>query len=90
MQHFFPSATTDYAYFTSRLYPVKNSDERFKNMTSGFVQSSADINRKIFDEDHQICKRIPSQSWSTSAPRYTSTLEQKLLHFRQSCDRWNK
>lgn len=90
MQHFFPSATTDYAYFTSRLYPVKNSEERFKNMTSGFVQSSADINRKIFDEDHQICKRIPSQSWSTSAPRYTSTLEQKLLHFRQSCDRWNK
>lgn len=89
MQHFFPAASTDTAFFTSRLYPSKNSEPRYKDMTSGFVQSSAEVNRKIFDEDHQICKRISSMTWSTSPPRFTSTLEQKLLHFRRSCAKWN-
>jgi hypothetical protein len=59
-------------------------------MTSAFVQSSAEVNRRIFDEDHQICKRIPSRTWSTSAPRFRSTLEQKILHFRRSCASWNE
>lgn len=90
VQNFFPSPSTQSTFFTSRLYPAKNSEPRYKDMTSGFVQSSADINRKIFDEDHQICRRIPSNSWSTSPPRFTSTLEQKLLHFRASCAQWNK
>ena len=90
VQHFFPSTSVDSTFFTSRLYPAKNSDPRYKKMTSAFVQSSADINRKIFEEDHQICRRIPSKSWSTSAPKFTSTLEQKLLHFRASCEKWNK
>lgn len=89
VQSFFPSVSTKSTYFTSRLYPAKNSEPRYRDMTSGFMQSTAEINRKIFDEDHQICKRIPSKSWSTSAPKYISTLEQKLLHFRQSCAYWN-
>ena len=90
VQNFFPSPSADSTFFTSRLYPAKNSEPRYKDMTSGFVQSSAEINRKIFDEDHQICMRIPSKSWSTSPPRFTSTLEQKLLHFRASCAPWKK
>ena len=90
IQSFFPGASPDAAFFTSRLYPVKNSEPRYKYMTSGFVQSSAEVNRKIFDEDHQICKRISSKSWSTSPPRFTSALEEKLLHFRSVCAKWNK
>ena len=90
IQSFFPGASPDAAFFTSRLYPVKNSEPRYKDMTSGFVQSSAEVNRKIFDEDHQICKRISSKSWSTSPPRFTSALEEKLLHFRSVCAKWNK
>ena len=90
IQSFFPWASPDAAFFTSRLYPVKNSEPRYKDMTSGFVQSSAEVNRKIFDEDHQICKRISSKSWSTSPPRFTSALEEKLLHFRSVCAKWNK
>jgi len=90
VQNFFPSPSTESTFFTSRLYPSRNSDPRYRDMTAGFVQSTAEINRKIFDEDHQICKRIPSKSWSTSFPKFISTLEQKLLHFRQSCANWNK
>lgn len=90
MQSFFPAIDTEHAFFTSRLYPTKNSDPKYKNMTAAFVESSAQINRKIFDEDHQICKRIPAKSWSTSPPKFISSLEDKLLHFRRSCAKWNK
>ncbi|WP_407730439.1 aromatic ring-hydroxylating dioxygenase subunit alpha [Pseudomonas helleri] len=90
MQSFFPSSDSRSSFFTSRLYPVKNSESKYKEITSSFVTSSAQINRQVFDEDHQICKRIPAKSWSTSAPKFTSTLEQKLLHFRRSCAEWNK
>lgn len=90
LQSFFPSTSTESTFFTSRLYPTRNSDPRYREMTSAFVQSSAEVNRRIFDEDHQICKRIPSRTWSTSAPRFRSTLEQKILHFRRSCASWNE
>lgn len=90
IQNFFPALTTDQTFFTSRLYPAKNSEPKYKEMTSAFVESSAQVNRKIFDEDHQICKRISAKSWSTSAPKFTSSLEQKLLHFRESCAKWKK
>ncbi|CAI2795945.1 Rieske 2Fe-2S domain-containing protein [Pseudomonas fluorescens group sp.] len=89
-QNFFPSTSPDSTYFTSRLYPVRNSDPRYREMTAGFVQSSAEVNRRIFDEDHEICQRIPSKSWSTSAPKFISVLEEKLLHFRHSCGYWNR
>ena len=90
VQSFFPALTDEKAFFTSRLYPVKNTELRYKDMTSSFIESSAKVNRAIFDEDHQICKRIPSKSWSTTPPTFTSTLEEKLLHFRQSCAKWIK
>ncbi len=89
MQNFFPTATTKQTFFTSRFYPTKNSDPRYTEMTKLFADSSAQMNRKIFEEDHQICLRIPSTSWSTTAPAFTSIFEQKLLHFRRSCAKWD-
>jgi phenylpropionate dioxygenase-like ring-hydroxylating dioxygenase large terminal subunit len=90
MQNFFPSPKSDRAFFTSRLYPARTSDARYTEVTALFSKSSAELNRKVFDEDHQICKRIPSDSWSVMAPKYLSTLEQKIVHFRQSCSKWVK
>ncbi|WET12371.1 Rieske 2Fe-2S domain-containing protein [Pseudomonas sp. D3] len=90
IQNFFPSASNESTFFTSRLYPTRNSESRYKDMTQGFVHSSAEMNRRIFDEDHQICKRIPSKAWSILPPRFTSTLEEKLIHFRESCAKWIK
>lgn len=89
LQNFFPAVTPAQTYFTSRFYPTKNSEPRYQEMTYSFVESSAKMNRKIFEEDHQICQRIPSSSWSTTPPPFTSIFEQKLLHFRRSCAKWD-
>ncbi len=90
VQNFFPSPNADRTFFTSRLYPARPSDPRYAEVTALFSKSSAELNRKVFDEDHQICKRIPNDSWTVMAPQYLSTLEQKIVHFRQSCAKWIK
>jgi len=90
MQNFFPSPKGDRAFFTSRLFPARTSDSRYSEITDLFSKSTAELNRKVFEEDHEICKRVPSDSWTVSAPKYLSSLEQKIAHFRQSCAKWDK
>lgn len=88
MQNFFPSAQTDRTWFTSQLYPLRAASERYDEIVSTFMTSTAENNRAVFEEDHTICKRIPGDTWSWNAPRYHSSLEAKLLHFRASCAEW--
>lgn len=88
MQNFFPSARDDRTWFTSQLFPLSAASDRYAEIVSTFMTSTAENNRAVFDEDHSICKRIPGDTWSWDAPRYYSSTEAKLLHFRASCAEW--
>lgn len=88
MQNFFPSSRDDRTWFTSQLFPLSAASARYEEIVSTFMTSTAENNRAVFDEDHSICKRIPGDTWTWDAPRYFSSTEAKLLHFRASCAEW--
>lgn len=85
LQNFFPSDHSSKTYFNSRLLTATLRDGVDPSMLREFFDSTAQMNRKIFAEDHQICRRVPLDSWSPYPPRYYSTSEAKLLQFRRSC-----
>ncbi|MDH0749780.1 Rieske 2Fe-2S domain-containing protein [Pseudomonas sp. GD03842] len=88
MQNFFPSSCDDRTWFTSQLFALRAASERYDEIVATFMASTAENNRAVFDEDHSICKRIPGDTWSWEPPRYFSSTEAKLLHFRASCAEW--
>jgi hypothetical protein len=47
--------------------------------------STAQVNRKVFEEDHDVCKLVPKTSWNMQPLKYASVAEEKIAHFRTSC-----
>ncbi|MBW8756810.1 MAG: Rieske 2Fe-2S domain-containing protein [Burkholderiales bacterium] len=88
LQHFLPaSRAADRTNFSSRLLTAPAADARAASMLETFFASTAEVNRRVFDEDHQVCKRLPADSWSPRPLRYPSDDEVKISHFRESCRR---
>jgi hypothetical protein len=86
LQNFFPSACNkNETNFTSRLLTSKLSRENYSQIMESFFESTAKVNRKVFEEDHEICKLMPSDSWSMEPLKYASELEEKIVHFRSMC-----
>ncbi|MCK9688341.1 aromatic ring-hydroxylating oxygenase subunit alpha [Scleromatobacter humisilvae] len=88
LQHFFPAPAPDTprrTSFSSRLLTVPAVDERAASMLRTFIDSTVQVNRRVFEEDHEVCKRLPADSWSTAPLRYPSVDEIKISHFRESC-----
>lgn len=86
LQHFFPrdeqgTCTT----FSSRLLTVPTRDAKADQLVASFLQSTAQVNRRVFDEDHEICRRMPRDSWSAEPLRFAADSEEKIQHFRASC-----
>jgi phenylpropionate dioxygenase-like ring-hydroxylating dioxygenase large terminal subunit len=84
LQNFLPSKAPERAHFVSRLFASRLADDTKPALLASFFESSAALNRATFDEDHEICKRVPLDSWSPGPPRFWSTAEEKIVHFRQS------
>lgn len=86
LQHFFPrdEAGTQTS-FCSRLLTAATKDEQAAQVLQSFFASTAQVNRKVFAEDHDICKRMPRESWSMEPLRFASDTEAKIQHFRESC-----
>lgn len=84
IQHFLPSTTPERSHFTSRLFSGKLAPLVKPEVVASLMESSATMNRSVFDEDHDICKRVPASSWSTQPPRFWSASEEKIIHFRDS------
>jgi phenylpropionate dioxygenase-like ring-hydroxylating dioxygenase large terminal subunit len=86
LQNFFPAkdgkGTTK---FTSRLLTSNVKNERASRMLSSFFESTVEVNKKVFDEDHEICRSLPRDSWSAEPLKFFSELESKIIHFRQTC-----
>lgn len=85
LQSFFPSSQPERAHFTSRLLTMALRSGADPEMMNGFFESTAAVNRRVFDEDHRICRRVPVSSWSASPPAFAAESEAKILHFRKSC-----
>jgi phenylpropionate dioxygenase-like ring-hydroxylating dioxygenase large terminal subunit len=84
VQHFLPASAPERTHFTSRLYTGQLKPAIKPELVSSLMESSATMNRAVFDEDHDICKRVARDTWSMYPPRFWSATEEKLLHFRRS------
>lgn len=86
LQNFFPSSgSNDRTNFMSRLLTCNLKNENAEKVINPFFSSTAKINRVVFEEDHSICKIIPTDSWSHQPLKFMSDQEVKIAHFRQLC-----
>lgn len=83
LQNFFPSDQPQLTHFSSRLLHGAAKNPAAAGALQGFFASSAQMNRKIFDEDHQICRRIAPQAAGDARFGILSVDEQKVAHFRR-------
>ena len=73
LQSFLPSPASERTHFVSRLLSSRLADGVKPELLASFFESSAALNRATFDEDHEICKRVPADSWSQAEPRFWSS-----------------
>lgn len=86
VQNFLPArAGSDTTRFTSRLLTATTRDAAAAGVMASFFESTAQVNRQVFEEDHGICRRMRKETWSFDPLRYASPAEAKLQHFRASC-----
>lgn len=86
LQSFFPrDAAGTTTSFCSRLLTAPLRDEHAAAVLSSFFASTAKVNRQVFEEDHDECKRMPRDAWNAEPLRFASTSEAKIQHFRASC-----
>lgn len=52
-----------------------------------FYDSSANMNRLIFEEYASISSLVPLESWDAEPLHYASSLESRINHFRECCRR---
>lgn len=86
LQHFMPSADgAASTHFSSRLLAARSAGERSARLLEPLFASTAQVNRKVFEEDHEVCRRVPKSSWSMEPLTYASDEEERIVHFRRSC-----
>ena len=85
LQNYFPGRDLSQTYFTSRLYSVPAASDNAKKMVEPFLTSSAKVNRQVFEEDHAVCKTVAPDAWTMDPLPFASTLESKIVHFREQC-----
>ena len=81
LQHFFPSTQAQRTHFSSRLLMAAAKPAASATL-QGFFDSSAQMNRQVFEEDHAICKRIAIQAADSARFKILSSDEAKIAHFR--------
>lgn len=86
IQNFFPSIfSIDKTNFMSRLLAAPLKSDSYVNIVTPFLASCVKVNRAVFEEDHEICKLLPTDTWSSNPLRFISKQEEKIAHFRASC-----
>lgn len=86
IQNFFPDIQeTNKTNFMSRLLIPNLKNEDSQKILDPFFKSTAAVNKMVFEEDHAICKLIPTDTWCDSPLLYASISEDKINHFRDSC-----
>lgn len=83
VQTFLPSMDENLTYFTSRMYRSRLQATAKASVLASFFDDTATLNRKVFEEDHQICRRIPAFAWTNDTSMLTPS-EEKIAAFRNS------
>ncbi len=84
IQHFLPAQTPNVTNFSTRMLTSKLKSEAKRGILDPFFQSSMAINRKIFEEDHAICKRVSPHSLLPAFHPIFAESEAKIARFRQN------
>ena len=91
------SSTYGYSYSLQNFHPGKNDKTYFSNrffsskvkensdFMDFFFEESVKINRQIFREDAEVCSRVPSESWSLEAPKYSRGIDDRIKEYRKTC-----
>ena len=87
IQSFMPSAAVDRTEFVSRFYAAHTASAETDSALEPFFRSSIDFNRKVFAEDHEICKRVHPAAWDRRDDSVLMDSEVKVKHFRQLIER---
>ncbi len=82
LQNFFPGHQPGITNFYSRLLISRCREGVAADALQGFFESTAAFNRRVFDEDHQMCKRVHPRIWEMNRPMPLSRSEEKVAHFR--------
>jgi hypothetical protein len=82
-----PSAAVDHTEFVSRFYSAHTTSAETDSALEPFFRSSIDFNRKVFAEDHEICKRVHPSAWGRRDDSVLMDSEAKVKHFRQLIER---
>ncbi|MEB0139369.1 MULTISPECIES: aromatic ring-hydroxylating oxygenase subunit alpha [unclassified Undibacterium] len=84
LQNFFPSEQENKTFFYSRLLKACLKKSYPPAAMAHFFDSSAKVNRQVFEEDHEICKKIAPHFYDVSSTRFLSVEEEKIAHFRKT------
>ena len=69
------------------LYIPRIVNSAMRDPVMAFYDSSARMNRLIFEEDARVSSLVPLESWDVEPLVYASSLELKINHFRECCRR---
>ena len=82
LQTYFPSRDTSRSHFCSRLLTARVK-EGAQGAVAAFFDSSARINRQIFDEDHAICARVSPVYDMTRTDRVFARSEERVRRLHE-------
>jgi phenylpropionate dioxygenase-like ring-hydroxylating dioxygenase large terminal subunit len=83
LQNFFPSTQANHTHFYSRLLNGVTKNDEARQALNNFFESTARINRQVFDEDQQICKLVSPTFVADNSRGILSADEEKIRHFRK-------
>jgi phenylpropionate dioxygenase-like ring-hydroxylating dioxygenase large terminal subunit len=84
LQNFFPAPDRRATHFSSRLLVSRSSPAAGASALAAFFDSVAKVNRRVFEEDYGICRRV-SPAYKIDMPgQIFSSAEEKVGHFRSS------
>jgi phenylpropionate dioxygenase-like ring-hydroxylating dioxygenase large terminal subunit len=88
LQHFYPTTDPNRTAFTSRFYSSRLSPKINDEAMRTFFESSVEVNHKVFQEDAEVCARVPTDSWSPDLPPFLSRGEDKIVYFRRNMNQF--
>jgi phenylpropionate dioxygenase-like ring-hydroxylating dioxygenase large terminal subunit len=83
IQHFMPGRVSAECYFSSRMFTSRLRAGSNPAILKDFFESTAQLNRQIFDEDHAICRRVSQRSLDSSFEPILAKSEAKIRRFRR-------
>jgi phenylpropionate dioxygenase-like ring-hydroxylating dioxygenase large terminal subunit len=82
-QSFFPGVDPLRTNFYSRLLTARLKSPAAAEALASFFESTAQFNRRVFDEDHAICRRVHTDAWVRRDDSLLAGSELKVRQFRE-------